>query len=266
MMINGECWNIITDENMVKTPSSFPGSNSTKLTHDFCHLDSRYCDDVYTSFNFVDMAGHRIWPFYTSECFQEHLWIWVSPRRFVIISSHPTKEKLNHFYSNKTHEHHILALRTSCWSFDEVENDKGKVIERTIAPSEDTRLRSASHETFVTGFEDKYFTSPGGRNEDVSHGKRKHSDSTGQARARQFDPTGTYSARDMQAWNQAFADPPQSTTASASQPRGPSDGVQWTYGQVPTLGPGAKGSDRCTAQLAYFTYIACSGDGSRGAA
>ena len=265
-MINGECWNIITDENMVKTPSSFPGSNSTKLTHDFCHLDSRYCDDVYTSFNFVDMAGHRIWPFYTSECFQEHLWIWVSPRRFVIISSHPTKEKLNHFYSNKTHEHHILALRTSCWSFDEVENDKGKVIERTIAPSEDTRLRSASHETFVTGFEDKYFTSPGGRNEDVSHGKRKHSDSTGQARARQFDPTGTYSARDMQAWNEAFADPPQSTTASASQPRGPNDGVQWAYGQVPTLGPGAKGSDRCTAQLAYFTYIACSGDGSRGAA
>ena len=149
------------------------------------------------------------------------------------------------------HEHHILALRTSCWSFDEVENDKGKVIERTIAPSEDTRLRSASHETFVTGFEDKYFTSPGGCSEDVSHGKRKHSDSTGQARARQFDPTGTYSARDMQAWNEAFADPPHSTTASASQPRGPNDGVQWTYGQVPALGSGAKGSDRSTAQLAY---------------
>jgi len=45
--------------------------------------------------------------------------------------------------------------------------------------------------------------------------------------------------------------PPQSTTASASQPRGPNDGVQWTYGQVPALGPGAQGSDRCTAQLAY---------------
>ena len=156
MMINSESWNIITDEDMVKTPSSFPGSNSNKLTHDFCHLDSRYCDDVYTSFNFVDMAGRRIWSFYVSECFQEHLWICVSPRRFAIISSHLTNEKLNHFYSNKMHEHHILAFRTSCWSFDEVENDKGKVIERTIAPSEDTRLRSASHETFSTDFEDKH--------------------------------------------------------------------------------------------------------------
>ena len=67
MMINGECWNIITDEDMVKPPSSFPGSNSAKLTHDFCHLESRYCDDEYTSFNFVDIAGHKIWPFYTSE-------------------------------------------------------------------------------------------------------------------------------------------------------------------------------------------------------
>ena len=47
MMINDECWNIITDEDMVKTPGSFPGSNSNKLTHDFCHLNSRYCDDVY---------------------------------------------------------------------------------------------------------------------------------------------------------------------------------------------------------------------------
>ena len=81
------------------------------------------------------------------------------------------------------HEHHILANRTICWSVDTVENDKGKVTERTIAPSEDTRLRSASHETFVTGFEDKYFASPGGRKEDGSYGKRKHSESTGQARA-----------------------------------------------------------------------------------
>ena len=200
MMINGECWNIITDEDMVKPPGSFPGSNSAKLTHDFCHLESRYCDDEYTNFSFVDIAGHKIWPFYTSENFQEHLWIWVSPRRFAIISGHPTNEKLNHFYSNKMHEHHILANRTISWSVDTVVNDKGKVIERTIAPSEDTRLRSASHETFVTGFEDKYFASPGGRKEDGSYGKRKHSESTGQARAKQFDPTNTYTARDMQAW------------------------------------------------------------------
>ena len=226
MMINGECWNIITDEDMVKPPGSFPGSNSAKLTHDFCHLESRYCDDEYTNFSFVDIAGQKIWPFYTSENFQEHLWIWVSPRRFAIISGHPTNEKLNHFYSNKMHEHHILANRTISWSVDTVVNDKGKVIERTIAPSEDTRLRSASHETFVTGFEDKYFASPGGRKEDGSYGKRKHSESTGQARAKQFDPTNTYSARDMQAWDEAFADPPRSTTASASQPRVPIEGAQ----------------------------------------
>ena len=125
------------------------------------------------------------------------------------------------------------------------------MIERTIAPSEDTRLRSASHETFVTGFEDKYFASPGGRKEDGSYGKRKHSESTGQARAKQFDPTNTYSARDMQAWDEAFADPPRSTTASASQPRVPIEGAQWTYGQVPALESEAKGSDRSTTQLAY---------------
>ena len=89
-----------------------------------------------------------------------------------------------------------------------------------------------------------------GRKEDGSYGKRKHSDSTGQARAKQFDPTNTFSARDMQAWNEAFADPPRSTTASASQPRVPTEGVQWMYGQVPALGSGAKGSDRSTAQLA----------------
>ena len=163
----------------------------------------------------------------------------------------PKGTKRNHFYSNKMHEHHILANRTACWSFDAVQNDKGKVIERTIAPSEDTRLRSATHETFATGFEDKYFASPGGRKEDSSYGKRKHSDSTGQARAKQFDPTNTYSARDMQAWDEAFADPTPSTTAPASQPRVPTEGVQWTYGQVPALRSGAKGSDRSTAQLAY---------------
>ena len=125
------------------------------------------------------------------------------------------------------------------------------MIERTIAPSEDTRLRSASHETFSTGFEDKHCKSLDGRNEDFSHGKRKHSDSSGQVRASQFDPTGTYSARDMQALNEAFADPPPSIDAADRKPHSQDDVAQWTYGQVPALGPGAEGSDRGTAQLAY---------------
>ena len=96
-----------------------------------------------------------------------------------------------------------------------------------------------------------YFTSPGGRKEDGSYGKRKHSDSTGQAKAKQFDPTNTYSARDMQAWDEAFADPPRSTAASTSQPRVPIEGVQWTYGQVPALESETKDGDRSTTQLAY---------------
>ena len=121
------------DEDMNNVPGSFPGSNSNKLTHDFCHLDSKYSDDVYTNFNFVEMGGSTIWLFYATESFQEHLWIWVSPRRF-----HPHNEKLNHFYSNKMHEHHILALRTPCWSFNELETDSGKMKDRVIALSEDT--------------------------------------------------------------------------------------------------------------------------------
>ena len=48
MVINSECWNIIIDENMKEVPSSFPGSSSVKLTHDFCHVDSDNSDDVYT--------------------------------------------------------------------------------------------------------------------------------------------------------------------------------------------------------------------------
>ena len=126
MVINSECWNIIIDENMKEVPSSFPGSNSAKLTHDFCHVDSESSDDVYTSFSFVEMGGRTIWPFYTTESFQEDLWIWVSPRRFAIISQHPNNEKLNRFYSNKMHEHHILANRAKCWNTYIVDTDGSK--------------------------------------------------------------------------------------------------------------------------------------------
>ena len=55
----------------------------------------------------------------------------------------------------------------------------------------------------------------------------------------------------MQAWDEAFADPPRSTAASTSQPRVPIEGVQWTYGQVPALEPETKDGDRSTTQLAY---------------
>ena len=66
----------------MRTPSgSFPGSNSVKLTHDFCHIDSESSDDVHTGFSFVEMGGRTI----HTESFQEDLWIWVSPCRFAII-------------------------------------------------------------------------------------------------------------------------------------------------------------------------------------
>ena len=41
MKIIGECWNIVVDEDMNNVPTSYPGSSSTKPTHDFCHLDSK---------------------------------------------------------------------------------------------------------------------------------------------------------------------------------------------------------------------------------
>ena len=83
-------------------------------------------------------------------------WIWVSPRRFAIISNHPHNEKLNHFYSNKMHEHHILANRSICWNTYVVETDAGKKKDCLIALSDDTRICWASQETFITGFESEY--------------------------------------------------------------------------------------------------------------
>jgi hypothetical protein len=58
--INDEPWNIIVDEDMNKVPSSYPGSSSQKLTHDFCHLDSKAGDEVYTKFRIVEMGGRRL--------------------------------------------------------------------------------------------------------------------------------------------------------------------------------------------------------------
>ena len=251
MVINSECWNIIIDENMKEVPSNFPGSSSVKLTHDFCHVDSDNSDDVYTNFSFVEMGGRTIWPFYTTESFQEDLWIWVSPRRFAIISSHPHNEKLNHFYSNKMHEHHILANRTICWSVHAVETDAGKKKDRIIALNDDTRSCWASHETFTTGFEGKYGMRQIGRKEEVPHGKRKYSDPAGQVSAKPFDVTGTYSARDMQALTETFANPAFTAFLTPEQAKGETAATQWTCGQVPPLEPLAEGGDRKDPQLAY---------------
>ena len=251
MVINSECWNIIIDENMKEVPSSFPGSSSVKLTHDFCHVDSDNSDDVYTNYSFVEMGGRTIWPFYTTESFQEDLWIWVSPRRFAIISNHPHNKKLNHFYSNKMHEHHILANRSICWSTYVVETDAGKKKDCIIALNDDTRICWASQETFTTGFEHKYGMRHITRKEEIRHGKRKHSDPAGQFSAKPFDATGTYSARDMQALTATFANSARTAFLTPERARGEAAAAQWTCGQVPPFEPIVEGVDRKDSQLAY---------------
>ena len=251
MVISSECWNIIIDENMKEVPSSFPGSSSVKLTHDFCHVDSDNSDDVYTNYSFVEMGGRTIWPFYTTESFQEDLWIWVSPRRFAIISNHPHNEKLNHFYSNKMHEHHILANRSICWSTYVVETDAGIKKDCIIALSDDTRICWAPQETFTTGFEDKYGMRHITRKEEIPHGKRKCSDPAGQFSAKPFDATGTYSARDMQALTATFANPACTAFLTPERAKGEAAAAQWTCGQVPPLEPILEGVDRKDSQLAY---------------
>ena len=251
MVINTECWNIIIDENMKEVPSSFPGSSSVKLTHDFCHVDPDNSDDVYTNFSFVEMGGRTIWPFYTTESFQEDLWIWVSPRRFAIISNHPHNEKLNHFYSNKMHEHHILANRAICWNTYVVEIDGSKKKDCLTALNDDTRICWASQETFTTGFEAKYGMRRIACKEEPPHGKRKYSDPAGQGSTRSFDATGTYSARDMQALTATFANPAHTAFLTPEQAKGEAGSTQWACGQVPPLEPMVEGVDRKDPQLAY---------------
>ena len=127
--------NIILNDDM-KSPLdwTYPGSSSAKLSHDFCHIDTEASDDVYTNFSFVEMGGRQIWPFYATESFQEDLWVWVSPRRFAVITNHRHNEKLNHFYVDRMHEHNILANRTPCWPFTEMTNSSGKVMGQTDCP------------------------------------------------------------------------------------------------------------------------------------
>ena len=251
MCINGECWNIIINDDMKNPPDwAYPGSSSVKLSHDFCHIDTEASDDVYTNFCFVEMGGRQIWPFYATQSFQEDLWIWVSPRRFVVITNHQHSEKLNHFYVDRMHEHNILANRTSCWYFTDLTNSSGKVTDKTIALNKESRCSSAAHETFKTGFEHKIAMKPMPRREENLPGKRKHSDSAGQTNI-QVDPSGNYSARDLQKLNATFADQAESNSAATVPTHTTSKVTMWRQGEVPPLGPAAEGRARAAKQLAY---------------
>ena len=252
MRINGECWNIIINDDMAHPPDwAYPGSSSSKLSHDFCHIDTEASDDVYTNFWFVEMGGRQIWPFYATESFQEDLWIWVSPRRFAVITNHQHSEKLNHFYVDRMHDHNILANRTPCWYFTDLTNSSGRVKDKAIALSQESRCSSAAHETFKTGFEHKVAMKPQLRREEHLHGKRKYSDPSGQTGTQQFDPSGNYSARDMQKLNATFADQSVSKSATPVPTHTTSKVTMWRHGEVPPLGPAAEGRARAAKQLAY---------------
>ena len=192
-----------------------------------------------------------MWPFYTTESFQEDLWIWVSPRRFVVITNHQHSEKLNHFYVDRMHEHNILANRTPCWYFTDLTNSSGKVTDKTIALNKESRCSSAAHETFKTGFEHKIAMKSMPRREENLHGKRKYSDPSGQTCAQQFDPSGNYSARDLQKLNATFADQSESKSAATVPTHTTSKVTMWRHGEVPPLGPAAEGRARAAKQLAY---------------
>ena len=169
----------------------------------------------------------------------------------VALHREPKGTKRNHFYSNKMHEHHILANRAICWNFNEIETDAGKKKDRIIALSDDTRRCWASHETFITGFEYKYGVRQIGRKEEVPHGKRKYTDPAVQVSAKPLDATGPYSARDMQALNETFANPAGKAFLSPEQAKEVAVNTQWKCGQVPPLGSSEEGEDRKDSQLAY---------------
>ena len=104
MCINGECWNIIINDDMKSPPDwAYPGSSSTKLSHDFCHIDTEASDDVFTNFWFVEMGGRQIWPFYATESFQEDLWFGLAP------------EDLPLSRTTNTMRNWIISMSTNAW-------------------------------------------------------------------------------------------------------------------------------------------------------
>ena len=252
MWINNECWNIIMNVDLRNPPDwTYAGSNSAKLSHDFCHINSDLSDEVYTNFCFVEMGGRTIWPFYTGDDYQDDLWIWVSPRRFAVITNHKHNEKLNHFYVDRMHDYNVLANRTICWHTTEQVNSSGKVIDRQIALSNDTRSAMAEHENFLTGCEHKAAIIWRSRTDDQMHGKRKFSNSPGPSRVLQVDQIGTYSASDLQKLTAVFAEHASVKPSTSETAQAANNTAMWRHGEVPPLGPMSDGRGRVKKQLDY---------------
>ena len=253
MCINGECRNIIINDDMKSPPDwAYPGSSSAKLSHDFCHIDTEASDDILHKLLFcgngrttdmaISMPRSPSRKIYGSG---------LAPEDSLVITNHQHNEKLNHFYVDRMHEHNILANRTPCWHFTELTNSSGKVTDRTIALNKESRCSSAAHETFKTGFEHKSAMKPMPRREENLHGKRKYSDPSGQTSTQQFDPSGNYSARDLQKLNATFADQSETKSAATVPTHTTSKVTMWRHGEVPPLGPAAEGRARAAKQLAY---------------
>ena len=69
--------------------------------------------------------------------------------------------------------------------------------------------------------------------------------------SQQFDPSGNYSARDLQKLNATFADQSESKSAATVPTHTTSKVTMWRHGEVPPLGPAAEGRARAAKQLAY---------------
>lgn len=87
MKINNELWIIIMDDSLDRAAAVCPGTSSAKLQHDFCHLDTVRCNEIYTNYYFDDWNGKRVYPFYQrSDGYSDYCQC-VSPRRFLILTT-----------------------------------------------------------------------------------------------------------------------------------------------------------------------------------
>ena len=148
------------------------------------------------------------------------------------------------------HEHNVLANRTICWRITEHVNHTGKVVDKQIALSRDTRCATADHENFLTGCEHKPAIKWRSRS-DQPYGKRKFSDSPGLSRVLQVDQIGTYSASDLQKLNAVFAAQASVKPSTAESSQTADTPGLWRHGEVPPLGPATEGRTRASKQLEY---------------
>ena len=153
------------------------------------------------------------------------------------------------------HEHFILANRTVCWAHWECEQEGKRKKDRVIALCDDTRRQDASHETFSTGFEGKYGPPYPGPSTSTHQGKRKLIEPRTVHLMQPNDPTGMYTAQDMQALNNVFRDntvrhdrTPTKTTSSEGS-------AALNIGQVPEVGPEGEVAAQVARQLGHAKVL-----------